>query len=206
MSNGKFIVFEGIDGSGKTTQIQRLQARFREQQLPIYVTKEPTDSPIGAVIRNVLNKRIRTSEKTIAALFLADRLDHIENPVNGMLGYVQQGTHVISDRYYLSSYAYHSSHVPLEWVIAANAECAQLLRPDVIFFIDIAPEESLERLKKGRAFLDLYENLERLKSVRTNYMRAIERVQKEENIIRIDGNQSEAVIAAEIWAKVQEIL
>ncbi len=206
MSKGKFIVFEGIDGSGKTTQIQLLQARFRAASLPIYVTKEPTDGPIGAVIRNVLNKRIKTSEKAIAGLFLADRLDHIENPINGMLGQLGQEMHVISDRYYLSSYAYHSSHVPLDWVIAANAECAKLLRPDIIFFIDISAEESLERLKKGRAFLDLFENLERLKSVRANYMRAIERVEKEENIIRIDGSQSEATIAAEIWEQVQEIL
>ena len=152
------------------------------------------------------NKRIKTSEKAIAGLFLADRLDHIENPVNGMLGYLEKGTSVISDRYYLSSYAYHSSHVPLDWVIAANAECAKLLRPDLTFFIDIAPEESLDRLKKGRAFLDLFENLDRLKSVRVNYMRAMERVQAEENIVRVDGNQSEEAIAAVIWKKAQEIL
>ena len=206
MAKGKFIVFEGIDGSGKTTQIERLKANLQAEKQSVYVTREPTDSPIGSVIRNVLNKRIKTSEKAIAALFLADRLDHIENPVNGMLGYLEAGTNVISDRYYLSSYAYHSSHVPLEWVIAANAECAQLMRPDLIFFIDISAEESLERLRKGRDFLDMYENLERLQSVRNNYMRAIERVQAEENIVRIDGSQSEAAIAAEIWVKVQTIL
>ncbi|MEM9990225.1 MAG: dTMP kinase, partial [Bacteroidota bacterium] len=190
MTRGKFIVFEGIDGSGKSTQAALLKAKLKTtQSQPVYLTREPTDSPIGSVIRNILNKRIVTSEKTIAALFLADRLDHIENPVNGMLPKIELGEHVISDRYYLSSYAYHSSHVPLEWVVAANGQCAELLRPDVTFFIDVHPEYCLKRLQKGRDFLDLYENLERLQKVYDNYQLAMAHIEATEHIVRIDGNQ-----------------
>ena len=100
MSKPKFIVFEGIDGSGKSTISNLLFEKLRSQKKEVYKTFEPTDSPIGSVIKNILNKRIISDDKTIGALFLADRLDHIQNPVSGMLQYLEQGKHVISDRYY----------------------------------------------------------------------------------------------------------
>lgn len=73
--------------------------------------------------------------KTIAALFLADRLDHLTHSSYGILPFLQGGTHVICDRYYLSSYAYHVPYVSLDWVIRANALCAELKRPDITFLL-----------------------------------------------------------------------
>jgi dTMP kinase len=206
MQAGKFIVFEGIDGAGKTTQLKKLEQHLQQENISFYLTKEPTDGPIGSLIRNVLNKRIQLDERTMAALFLADRLDHIQNPINGMLQAQQAGKLVISDRYYLSSYAYHSAYVPMDWVISANSECAKLMRPDIIFFLNISPEASLERIRKTRAFLDLYETKDRLTQVRSNYYKAIDAVKAKENVIILDATKSEEQLFQQIWRHIAKSL
>ena len=152
---GKFIVFEGIDGSGKSTQIQMLSEKLKQNQIPVYATFEPTDSPIGSLIHQIMIGRMKTDNKVIAALFAADRLDHLLNEVNGIAAKVQQGITVVSDRYYLSSYAYHSVDMPLEQVIAANAPSRDILRPDVHIFIDVDPDVALERISKNRFHKEL---------------------------------------------------
>ncbi len=204
MQRGKFIVFEGIDGSGKSTQVKLLTERLKQEKQAIYQTFEPTNSPIGSLIRNMLYGRIQADEKTMAALYLADRLDHIQNDTNGMLKYLEGGTHVVSDRYYFSSYAYHVPYVSMDWVVDANSECAELLRPDLILFIDISTEVSLSRLKKGRAVLDKYENFERISRVHKNYHEAIERFGSEENIVIIDGEKRLEEVTESIWKVVRE--
>lgn len=206
MKKGKFIVFEGTDGAGKSTQVQLLCDRLKEEQIAFYNTFEPTYSPFGSLIRNILGKRIKTDEQTIAALFVADRLDHIQNDVNGMLHYINSGVHVIADRYYLSSYAYHSTHVDLDWVIAANSICADLLRPDLILFFDLLPEKSMERLQKGRKELDIFETKERLTLVRNNYLKAIEKVRAFENIRMLDADNSVQKIEEEVWNIVSKLV
>ena len=97
-------------------------------------------------------------------------------------------------------------HVSLDWVIDANSICAELLRPDLIIFIDITAEVSLERLSKGRASLDKYENFERISTVRKNYFDAMKRFEGIENIIVIDGNRSMEEVANNIWNLVITIL
>ena len=206
MKKAKFIVFEGIDGSGKSTISDMVFEKIRSLDQKIYKTFEPTDSPIGSVIKNILNKRIISDDKTIGALFLADRLDHIQNPVSGILTYLNQGKHVISDRYYYSSYAYHVPMLSMDWVIAANKECADLLRPDVIFYLDISAEESMKRLSASRAFLDLFETKEKMEQVIINYKEAIKREGKKDNVILIDGHQSVTAIFNEVWEITSKLL
>lgn len=203
---GKFIVFEGIDGSGKSTLVRHLKEQMTAEGIPFYDTCEPTNSPIGSIIRNVLNRRIQMDEKTIAALFLADRLDHIQNEANGMLKFLDQGIHVISDRYYFSSYAYHSTHMPMDWVINCNVLCAELLRPDLNLFINISVETSLGRLQKNRTFHDIFETKERITSVRNNYLEAIERLKDQEQISIIDGERSPDAVFADVWTEVSNVL
>ena len=195
----KFIVFEGIDGSGKSTISQMLYEKMREVDADVYRTFEPTDSPIGSVIKNILNKRIVSDDKTIAALFLADRLDHILNPVTGMMQYLEKGTHVISDRYYYSSYAYHVPMLSMDWVINANKACADILRPDVVFYLKISAKESMRRINASRKFTDLFETHEKMEKVIVNYNEAIAREGKKDNVIIIDGHQSIAAIFTEVW-------
>ena len=202
----KYIVFEGIDGAGKSTLINQLKLRMQRKAYPTYTTFEPTSSPIGSMIRNILGGRLEMSEQTIAALFVADRLDHLQNSVNGILTKINSGVHVLGDRYYLSSYAYHVPHVSLDWVIEANSVCAHILRPDITFFIDISIDESLHRIAKNRQETDLYETRERITKTMKNYLDAIERVKDVENIVVIDGEQAPEQVMEEVWSHMEPLL
>ena len=194
-----FIAFEGIDGSGKSTQIKILSERLKKEGHKVYVTFEPTDGPIGSIIKNIFNRRLAADEKTIAGLFVADRLDHLLNATNGILKKMEEGYTVITDRYYFSSYAYHGVHVPVDWVIQSNSLSAQLLRPDINIYIDIPPEASMERLNKGRHSMDFYETLDNLTKVRNLYLDVIERLKDEENTVIVEGNRTTEAIASDIW-------
>lgn len=200
---GKFIAFEGIDGSGKSTQIQYLMEKLKENNIYYYTTMEPTDSPIGSLIHQIMMGRIKTDNKVIAALFVADRLDHLLNDINGLKAKIDEGTTVISDRYYFSSYAYHSVDMPMEWVIQANDQCKRILQPTVTIFIDVDPDVAIERIAKNRFHQELFEKKSRLVKVREKYFEAFKRERDNENIIVVDGNKQPAEIADEIWKKVQ---
>lgn len=206
MATGKFFALEGIDGAGKSTLIRALTKKMEEAGLPCHTTTEPTKNPIGKIIRSILTGQQEGDEKTIAALFLADRVDHLTNSEYGILQFLSNGVHVITDRYYLSSYAYHVPHVSLDWVINANSICADLKRPDITFFIDITVEESLRRLSAGRDQLDRFENENRIKQVRENYFAAMDKVGKDEKIIKIDGTMPSSDISDIVWNKIQKLI
>ncbi|MFK7933554.1 MAG: dTMP kinase [Saprospiraceae bacterium] len=206
MKKGKFIVLEGVDGSGKSTQSALLKQALIDAGHAVHGTFEPTNGPIGSVLRNILTHRIKADEKTIAALFLADRLDHIQNEQNGLLKILNQGIHVVCDRYYFSSYAYHSTHIDMDWVIQSNSLCAELLRPDLNIYIDIEPQTSMDRIAKGRTSKDLFENLERITKVREGYFTAFERLKAEEQILVLNGQRKPEIIFQEIWDNVHQML
>lgn len=199
---GTFIVFEGIDGSGKSTQIQLLKNRLTRLDIPFYSTFEPTDSPIGSLIHHIFTGRILSDNKVVAALFAADRLDHLLNPTNGIYAKVMSGVSVISDRYYFSSYAYHSVDMPMDWVVTANSPCAELLRADATVFIDVDPEDAIGRIAKTRSQLELFETRERLVSVREKYFEAFEKHRDGENVLIVDGGKDPEALSEEIWEKV----
>ena len=200
---GRFIVFEGIDGSGKSTQIQLLKNRLNRENIKFYSTFEPTDSPIGSLIHQIMTGRVRSDNKVIAALFVADRLDHLLNPTNGIYAKIMDGISVISDRYYFSSYAYHSIDMPMDWVIAANSQSAEILRPSVTVFLDVNPEDAIKRISKTRFTPELFENKERLVSVREKYFEAFDKLKDEENILIVDGGKEAHQLEAEIWEKIR---
>src|ERR1017187_6127173 len=190
MKKNLFIAFEGIDGSGKSTQVKHLCYNLQNAGHKVYLTCEPTDSPIGKLIRDIFNHRMEGDHRTIAGLFVADRLDHLLNKSNGILKKLEEGYTVISDRYYFSSYAYQGTHMPMEWVIEANSMSADLLRPDLNIYIDIAPEDGMARLNKDRSSIELYETLENLKNVRAKYSEAFELLKLKEKIFSLDGNRA----------------
>ena len=204
-NKGNFIAFEGLDGSGKSTQIRYLVNKLRARGNKIYETFEPTDSPIGSLIHQIMTKRTHSNHKTIAALFVADRVDHLLNEVNGIYDKVENGVTVIADRYYFSSYAYNSIHTPIEWVIKANSLCADILKPDATLFLDLAPEKCIERLNRERWHMELYENLEFLSQVRSKYLEAFELLKNEENVITINADASEEDIAENVWQSVKHL-
>jgi len=205
MKKKLFIAFEGLDGSGKSTQVKLLAANMEKAGLKVYITSEPTDGPIGSIIRKIMKGEMEADPRTIAALFVADRLDHLLNRTNGILKTIADGYSVLTDRYYFSSYAYQSTHVPFDWVIEANALSAEILKPDLNVYIDVAPEVSIKRLRNGRSDTELYETAENLQQVRKKYFEAFERLKFKENIFIIDGNRSPEVIAAEIWKEISGI-
>ena len=203
---GKFIAFEGIDGSGKSTQVRLLSDRLRKEDIPFYATMEPTDSPIGSLIHQIMTGRVKTDNKVIAALFAADRLDHLLNDVNGIVEKINNGMNVIMDRYYFSSYAYQSVDVPLDWLIQANALSTGILRPAVHIFIDIDPDVAMERIAKTRFQKELFEEKSRLALVRQSYIEAFDRLQGVEQVAVVDGNGSTQEVARDVWEIVKSYL
>lgn len=203
-NRGRLIAFEGIDGSGKSTQIRLLADRFREMGTVFYTTMEPTDAPIGSFIHQIMTGRMKADPKVIAALFVADRLDHLLNEVNGIVHKVKEGVTVLMDRYYFSSYAYQSVDVSMEWLMQANAQCSGILRPTVNIFIDTDPQLAMERITQNRFERELFEETSRLIRVREKYLEAFERLKDSERIVIIDGNRKPEEVAHDVWKAVQK--
>jgi dTMP kinase len=203
---GYFIAFEGIDGSGKSSIIKMIDLKLREKNIPIYLTREPTDSPFGSLIHQFMIGRLNTDHRAIAAMFVADRVDHLTNNINGMKRIIDNGVTVISDRYYFSSYAYHSVYIDMDWVINANKICFDILKPDLNIFIDTSPEICIKRLEQERFIKEKYEDIEHLKKVRNNYLFAFDRLKNIEDVVVIDGNKSLEEIANDTWDAIKKVL
>jgi dTMP kinase len=201
-SRGRFIAFEGIDGSGKSTQIQLFADKLRQKGILCETTMEPTEGPVGTMIRQVLTGKMQMDGKVIAALFAADRLDHLLNASNGIVAKVEKGITVLTDRYYFSSYAYHSVDMPMDWVIRANELSSNTLRPTVTLFIDVDPDIAMERITRNRTHLELFEERSRLVKVREKYLEAFEKLKSVENVLIIDGNRPLDVVAKDIWERI----
>jgi len=206
MKKNLFIAFEGIDGSGKSTQVKMLAEKLISEGHKVYTTFEPTDSPIGSIIRNIMKGRMQADHKTIAGLFVADRLDHLLNEVNGIVKKMKEGYTVISDRYCFSSYAYQGTHMDIDWVIAANAMSTEIIRPDINIFIDILPEDAMQRLNANRGTIELYETLENLRAVRNTYLEAFDKLKGQENVFTTEGNRDAKLIAADIFQQVDKLI
>ncbi len=202
MKNNLFIALEGIDGSGKTTQIHLLAEKLSDEGHQVYTTFEPTDNFIGSIIRDIL-KGVRSADhKTIAALFAADRLDHVLNADYGMVTQLNKGYTVITDRYYFSSYAYHGTHVDMDWVIDSNAMVARTLRPNLTIFIDVAPRVAMQRINANRKSIELFETLENLSAVKNKYMEAFQKMKGEEHVVIVDGDRTPIEVAEAVWIEV----
>jgi dTMP kinase len=155
---GRFVVLEGIDGAGTTTQVAKLAALLRGEHVAVRTTCEPSDGPIGTLVRQVLTGRIvvpggrAPAWATMALLFAADRMDHVETEIEPFVG---GGGTLISDRYDASSLAYQSvmsgsgGAAAVEWIRAINRHA---LRPDLTIVLDVAPDvAAMRREARGEA-------------------------------------------------------
>lgn len=203
MEKGKFIVLEGIDGSGKSSQIGPLVKRLEGLGLSCRADREPTGGPVGSLIRQIFTGRVTADNRVIAALYAADRIDHLVNEVDGLCAAISQGTTVVSDRYYFSSYAYHSVDVDMDWVIQANALSAQLLRPTLTVFLDVPVETALERIHRNRFVEEIFDGEQRLRKTRELYFQAFERLRDTEKVAVVDGSGPPEEVARRIWAAVR---
>ncbi len=179
---GKLIEFEGLDGSGQTTQAKLLTLWLNQRAgIDAHYTKEPTSGPIGSILKRALGPATNTSAQppltqnpaTLALLFAADRLDHIEREILPLL---QRGTHVISDRYTLSSLAYQSVELDPKWVRSINRYAHA---PDLTIFLDVPLQTCLERIRNRHPQPELYENAATLRRVERRYRQIIRTLKRQ---------------------------
>lgn len=206
MKKGKFIVFEGLDGSGTSTQSQLLQNALLEKGEKVHLTCEPSPGPIGNMIRQAMQGRILFSkqddefDQQMAYLFAADRYDHLNNPVDGVLKLVNEGFYVISTRYFFSSLAYHvTDDDSSKLVERLNSDFPN---PDLLIYLDNPVESSIKRLN-SRTVLDKYEEENKLKIVSENYQKIISEYNGEKLIL--SALDSKKNIHTEIVKKVESI-
>jgi len=202
---GRFIVFEGLDGSGQTTQAKLLVEWFHTFSFQAEYTKEPTEGPVGQVLRSILSRRLVVpaadlvpSEATMALLFAADRTHHLQATILPLL---RSGVHVVADRYVASSLAYQSANHDEEWVRSINRHAQPA---DVTFYLRVEPAVAMQRIAERSAVRELYEDSDRLARVARNYDAAIRRLQSEgQRVVVLDGHRSRAEIHGEIITHVR---
>lgn len=202
----KFIVIEGLDGSGKSTQIKALAERMRAMGRRVAETAEPTASATGGLIRDALSGFTPRTGTEIAALFMMDRVAHNVNPVNGIEKLLSEGMDVICDRYYYSSLAYQGYVSDPEWVFHINVDCPEIRKPDLCVFLDLDDEECLRRMEQGRSYREIYENENTLLAVRKRYYDTFRRLEGRDNIRVVDAGRTPEEVAADVFAAVQGIL
>ena len=205
MSQGRFIVFEGLDGAGKTTQIDLLEQYLRKAGKKVWKTAEPTVSVTGGLLRDALGGISQRSACELAAMFTLDRVFHNVNPVNGIEKMLSDGSDVICDRYYYSSMAYQGSETDADWVRHMNLDCPEIRRPDCCIFLDLTPEQSMERILRNRATREIYETRERLEAVRNQFFRVLEELKGTEHIFVVDASRSVEEIHREICGIVEQL-
>jgi dTMP kinase len=190
----RFVVFEGIDGSGTTTQTQRLYERLRVAGRPAWLTSEPTDRPIGLIARRVLSGDMEVSPETVAYIFAADRSDHLSCS-GGIVERLTRGEIVVCDRYTYSSRAYQSIQASPELVESLNA---RFPAPGIVFFLDL-PVAAMEERLAGRERRDIYEHLEFQERVRERYLRVLAESERETRVVTIDATAQQEQIGEKVW-------
>ena len=194
-----FIVLEGIDGAGTSTQLKALGEYFAEKNIPHELSCEPTESPIGVLIRQVLKGDLKIQSDSLAYLFSADRNEHIYGSEQGVLAKLKQNKLVISDRYFYSSLAYQSIKSDFDFIYSLNQ---YFPIPEHLFFLDISPEVGEERLS-SRDDREIFELPEIQKKLRNHYLRSFEKVKNYGGKIHLlDGTAPKE----EITANIKEIL
>jgi dTMP kinase len=204
---GKFIVIEGLDGSGKTTQAKNISAKLSARGHKVHSTCEPTHFKAGDYARSIISNSLRRDMHLQAALFLADRLEHITHPSLGLESQLASGATVICDRYYYSSFAYQGGEVDMQWVIDINLKCPRMLRPDLCLFLDVPPETCMNRLLASRSKLELYEgDTIGLQKIRANFFKVFETLKSTDNVKIIDANINADAITEACMTEILNII
>ncbi|TSC82147.1 MAG: dTMP kinase [Parcubacteria group bacterium Gr01-1014_20] len=195
---GKFIVFEGPDGSGQSTQSQLLKNYLESKNYQVVLTKQPTkESEASKKISDILNHRITATPEEFQQLFVDDRKEHLEKLI---LPSLNEGKVVVSDRYFFSSLAFGSLNCDLEWLIGINKGFPI---PDKTFILDVSPEVCVERIMSRGLPVQFFETKEKLGKVMENYRKAATRFP---GVHLVSGERPIDVIHQEILSKLENIL
>jgi len=190
---GKFIVFEGLDGSGTTTQANLLFKYLKGQGKKVFLTGEPTRSLIGGLIEGQISGDWKSSPECLQLLFTADRAHHLEKEIIPLL---KKGITVICTRYILSTLAYGNSEIKNgKWLMEINKK---FILPNITFLLKVSPQTCIQRIKKERFHKELFEEEDKLKKVLKNYIKFAKKL---ENIYLIDGEKPIKEVGEEIKSK-----
>lgn len=201
---GRFVVLEGLDGAGTTTQARLLGEALRAPGRTVHVTAEPSAGPVGALVRQVLSRRVsggpagEFDPAALALLFAADRLDHVATEIAPKLA---DGVDVVSDRFTLSSLAYQGLTTgDLAWVDRVNERAA---RPDVTIFLRARHAVALRRRRAASLDPEIYEVSEFQRRVARSYARGIALLRAAgERVVELDGEAPVDAVAAAVLAEV----
>ena len=196
---GKFIVFEGLDGSGLSTQAKLLKEYLENRGIKTVLTKEPTkNSSIASKIHQALSHQIEIDSLQLQKLFAQDRREHLENLIIPSL---KEGKFVISDRYFFSSFAFGSEkEEDLEKIIELNKD---FLMPDLVLLLKVRPKVCIERIKKRGEEIKLFEKEEKLEKVWKNYQKLVDIF----DVIKvIDGEQEIDKVQREVVGIVDKMI
>ncbi len=206
---GRFIVLEGLDGAGTTTQAQLLAERLRREGGKVHVTAEPSSGPVGALIRQILKGRIgggrggkgSFSGWALALLFAADRDDHLHTEIAPMLA---DGIDVVCDRFTMSSLAYQGAQLgDMRWIEEVNREAADT---DVVIFLRVRPEVALGRRHAASVDREIFEVDAFQRKVARRYEEAIRRLRRAgETVVEVDGEAPVDEVAAAVWGAVRRL-
>jgi dTMP kinase len=207
MTPGRFIVFEGLDGAGTTTQAKLLAERLQRQGRTVYLAHQPSEGPVGLLTRQILAGRSATmladgrpavvDERVMALLFAADRLDHLGSQIEPRL---LRGEDVILDRYTLSSLAYQGASISHEFIQAANRFAR---RPDLTLFLYVPAAVALERVRSRGAKLERYETANQLQAIEREYNRLVGTLA---SVVSIDGTRPIPEVTELCFAALQQQL
>ena len=200
MTTGKFIVFEGIDGAGKSTQIEALSLALQQLGIAVHRTAEPTALDTGRMLRDALGGKTERTPAEMAALFTLDRIAHNKEIGTALAA----GKTVICDRYYYSSLAYQGSLCDYDWVRRMNCDCPEIRRPDLCVFLDLSPKAALARIAARGEATEIYEKEETLSLFRKTFMRVFDSLPDRVAIIDAAGSAEE--VAARVLDAVRDIL
>ena len=204
MSEGRFIVLEGIDGAGTTTQSARLAARLRADGMAVRTTREPSDGPVGAVIRQILAGRVvgaggkAPGWATMALLFAADRADHIDAEITPFLS---AGGVMISDRYDASSLAYQSvssgrgGEGTVEWIRSLNKHAR---RPDLTIVLDVTAEVAATRRASRGDAAQIYDQNE-LQRTLCAFYRDLQKHMPADRVVVVDGSSTPEAVSETVY-------
>ena len=203
MKKGLFVVLEGLDGAGTTTQAELLAEFLRRRGETVVQTFEPTDRALGVALRTALRGQWDSESgeldpAAVALLFAADRVDHGQTRIRPS---VEAGQVVLSDRYVHSSFAYQGTLLPMEWVKAVNAYAVV---PDLTLYVRVPVEVAMERLNKRGTTAEIYER----KAMQERVFSAYEDLfsPPQEGVFTVDGTRSADQVHAAIVERIEPLL